>query len=453
MADPIDEKKFDDLDENLNMDMPSENEEAAFDDDLNDDGWDDDSIFNDPEDQDIPLSNEFSSTPQKTQVNWFNIGIIGGVVLALGGIGYMYLPSLLSPARPIPVATEQQSTPLAEAPTSPPSLEEEIAGAGGLLDNPELLAVDETTTNQGTADDGGDIFAAIDAPSSPSPAGDSDLNDLFADDGTQTSGDTIPNSPPAEQPRQPLPEAMDSIAENSPLLAPETEEVMDIDIPDVAEDIPDLAAKTPAAKETEQKQDEGTPFSITEAPSLVSAEVVEVDEEPAPTLVRDEALQDMNARLNDLSKQVTAVMQQLAAQQTKEEQTDTVAALEGQIADLEKRLNDLSKLQSAAPKETPKKAEPTPAPQPKKVESAPKVEKTAAAPKPAPAPKKVAAQPAKSWELRGASPGQAYIIEKGTENLRTVSVGETVPGIGKITSIAIEGNQWVVRGTQGTVTR
>jgi len=56
-----------------------------------------------------------------------------------------------------------------------------------------------------------------------------------------------------------------------------------------------------------------------------------------------------------------------------------------------------------------------------------------------------------TYELRGASNGQAVIAQKGTQNLQTVTIGTIVRGLGNIKSIAIENGQWVVRGTSGTV--
>ena len=56
-----------------------------------------------------------------------------------------------------------------------------------------------------------------------------------------------------------------------------------------------------------------------------------------------------------------------------------------------------------------------------------------------------------TYELRGASNGQAVIAQRGTQNLQTVNVGSVVRGLGTIRSIALENGQWVIRGTSGTV--
>jgi intracellular multiplication protein IcmG len=58
----------------------------------------------------------------------------------------------------------------------------------------------------------------------------------------------------------------------------------------------------------------------------------------------------------------------------------------------------------------------------------------------------------KKWVLRSAKPGTAWISEAGSNELRTVSVGETLPGVGKVMSVTknAEG-RWVVNGTTGKV--
>jgi hypothetical protein len=55
-----------------------------------------------------------------------------------------------------------------------------------------------------------------------------------------------------------------------------------------------------------------------------------------------------------------------------------------------------------------------------------------------------------SWQLRGTSQGKAWFSKAGSQELVVVTVGDTVPGIGKISSIEFEGGRWVVRGSQGT---
>jgi intracellular multiplication protein IcmG len=57
-----------------------------------------------------------------------------------------------------------------------------------------------------------------------------------------------------------------------------------------------------------------------------------------------------------------------------------------------------------------------------------------------------------SWVLRAATPGQAWIAVSSTANdLKEVQVGDTLPGIGKVTAITQYNGAWVVQGTKGEI--
>lgn len=56
------------------------------------------------------------------------------------------------------------------------------------------------------------------------------------------------------------------------------------------------------------------------------------------------------------------------------------------------------------------------------------------------------------WVLRSARPGSALVSERGSNEMRTVAVGDTLAGIGKVTSIAADSQgRWVVNGTRGSI--
>lgn len=56
------------------------------------------------------------------------------------------------------------------------------------------------------------------------------------------------------------------------------------------------------------------------------------------------------------------------------------------------------------------------------------------------------------WVLKSAKPGTAWISQPGSPDIRSVSVGETLPGLGKVTSISQDSaGHWVVMGTRGHV--
>lgn len=57
-----------------------------------------------------------------------------------------------------------------------------------------------------------------------------------------------------------------------------------------------------------------------------------------------------------------------------------------------------------------------------------------------------------AWVLRAASPDEAWVA-KGQDSpaIQPVRVGDTLQGVGRITSIRQDGDQWIVEGTQGYV--
>lgn len=141
-----------------------------------------------------------------------------------------------------------------------------------------------------------------------------------------------------------------------------------------------------------------------------------------------------------LEKKLTALEKTVQQLKTSTASKGDVEALKASLAKIEKSISGLQ----AAPAVTtaPKKAP---------VES--NVGREAATPVKA-APKKAAAAPVvrKSWVLRSAKPGTAWISEEGSSEMRTISVGDNVAGIGKVTAIAKDdAGRWVVNGTRGKI--
>jgi len=55
------------------------------------------------------------------------------------------------------------------------------------------------------------------------------------------------------------------------------------------------------------------------------------------------------------------------------------------------------------------------------------------------------------WELRAAQPGKAWVAQKGRDDLQPVIVGDTLSGLGRITSISYVNNGWIVTGQKGSI--
>ncbi len=56
------------------------------------------------------------------------------------------------------------------------------------------------------------------------------------------------------------------------------------------------------------------------------------------------------------------------------------------------------------------------------------------------------------WQLRGAAQGKAWVAKAGSTELLVVTVGDTLPGLGVISSITNNGGKWVVQGQTGRIT-
>ncbi|MCK5554853.1 MAG: hypothetical protein KAI76_01320 [Alphaproteobacteria bacterium] len=67
---------------------------------------------------------------------------------------------------------------------------------------------------------------------------------------------------------------------------------------------------------------------------------------------------------------------------------------------------------------------------------------------------KVSRKKAPEWVLKAARPGMAWVSEKGSSKLRTVTVGEKLDGIGKINAIVKDSSgYWVVDGVSGRISQ
>lgn len=61
-------------------------------------------------------------------------------------------------------------------------------------------------------------------------------------------------------------------------------------------------------------------------------------------------------------------------------------------------------------------------------------------------------QSAQQWVLKSAKPGIAWVAQKGSSELKTVAVGDSLAGVGKITAIVKDSTgRWVVSGTRGRI--
>lgn len=204
--------------------------------------------------------------------------------------------------------------------------------------------------------------------------------------------------------------------------------------------------------------------------STDDTEVAAVDETPAPLAV-DEAAKNTDSLTNDMEKapENTASSFNTATNQmpaVKSEQVidleDRMSVLENAVHSLEKTVvtkKDLSGLKSnvsslqadikALRSELKKTASVA-----RSAASAPRAVSPSSVSTTTTKPVKTAtAAPKREWVMVSAQPGTAWISEKGSSSKREISVGDTVPGLGRITSIAPSAGSglWIVKGTKGTL--
>lgn len=204
-----------------------------------------------------------------------------------------------------------------------------------------------------------------------------------------------------------------------------------------AEDLPVMDDAPAAIPELSPQEDMVAPDEAPAAEMAVAAPTpmaaadtsaleTEIDALNADMADKDEALARAADTENELSEQLGKA-------------NEKIAALEAQISKLQADLQSQKTTAATAVKPSPAVQEAVPAPvkEPARVTATPP------------------AAPVHSveWVLRAAQPGMATLSQKGSGDMRQVEVGDTIPGLGKIESIAVESGKWVVQGSKGRVTQ
>ena len=335
----------------------------------------------------------------------FLIVIGGGLFAAVKymGVQIPYLSDMLGAPQPAVIA-QQPAPQNAMAP---------LGDAGASTDD-TASGADVAWADDTAATDNGDTVPAI--------GGMDDFTAMTAGDDAATTADTA-NSDAAEDAGFGLPPTTDDATDLSAMTGDATNNTAG-DIGDVWGDVP--ATTTDAADfggvNFDTAADTAADTTKMDAQTFETAPVVT---DPVPAATTD------NKAEETLKKEVAALEAE-------------VTALEKSLADLKKET--VSKTDSAALKAALAAIEKT---------APAKADKTDAAPASTQAAKPAAAKPVvvrKAWVLRSAKPGMAWISEKGSTEIKTISVGDNVAGIGKVTDIAADSSgQWVVSGTRGKI--
>lgn len=158
-------------------------------------------------------------------------------------------------------------------------------------------------------------------------------------------------------------------------------------------------------------------------------------------------LSGLGSRLDRLEKTLESLASAPSGDTAK---NGEVEALRETVRKLESKISSLSSVEKkveAAPKAAAREGEPAEKPIRKLRKSAAPKDRTTSRSAPP------AAESAPSLEVRSAQPGQAWVARPGDNDLQSVSVGDTLPGIGRVTSISPVGGRWVVEGTKGRLSQ
>lgn len=414
-------------------------------DDLADESWDE---------YDESMPNEGAAPIQKKtflQKN-FNLIVVGIVV---AGACIFAAGQYFSAGESISPAVQPSSLPAAEAPqTGQFDIAETQQQNDDALDiSPDLPPVPlpmETDINEG-AEQIGLIFEEPD-------------DDLFSEEGALAEDNALTPLPgsfinESESPQDRPEETSETLFDDSlqldaaaetPSADPFLADDINASIDDVEQDYSDLDDES--LDELLNQYEEDLSLSLAEQEDEVSVTGIGIEES------NDESLSDISGNEGASTDANIDAIRADFEQQLSNRDVE-IDALNRSIASLEQKVIELestTKAQADALKQEKMKLSEATA----KIQAKAKVEaeKTVALP---PKTNRVkAAKPRniqkkniqkKSWVLRSAQPGKALISVEGSNDMRSIEVGDTLRPIGRVTSISPVDGRWVVQGTKGQI--
>lgn len=459
-----DPNKDDQLDDNA-IEPDFANEESMHDDSV---GFDDDPYQDDPTSDDLDfddMDDDFDDDVSYDQpvtggssVNWFNVFIFGFLAVAIIGTAIFYVPRILGgmPAQNAPQQQQQAEAMQLENGTAEDNqqLAEEavsmgannqMAQQGGLLNNPELLSdtANETAVQEATAEPGEEVFNDLNLNNLRAEQQSRDIMMNESPTETMAQNNTVIDQSPATTPApQPLPVPSDTPVETMDMQMPKDDEII----------FEPLSPRGPAMVENDMIMQE------MEADTSQARQQPQIATSPVQNEALAQQVQSLSADVEQLSAQLQNFMDTVAERAEQIEnrisQVDSggdimadgeLRNLKSTIADLEQRIASLQAQEEHA----------SPRPQPQRMQETDRaLQSNADTSRPTPRPQAI--KPTRvtrsiDWTLRGASRGEAIIADPASGATRTVTVGDTIDGLGRITAITMENNRWVVRGSNGVV--
>lgn len=466
---PSDDPKIDEDFEDIDFDDVGE--------DMDDESWDDfdEDIEAEADAADMPVEDDFEDDPfaedgeaeetaapkkgKKAKVkkakgkkggnSSFTMGVIGGAVVIGGAI--LYFTMFSGGPAPIPAlepTAEEAVDPLAE--TLP---KEAPTGAGATTSSQEdsaFLDIEELNTDlppmpapvESAPDEMAGTIEDIESIDTDSL----DLGDLDFEDGNAAAPDGAADiADSADDVLTPMPD-LDSMEDTAltDLSFDDSEQQQEAAMLEDMEAIESMTSENPetAAEDTliedlaVEPAEEEMPVEMTD--SSVTAASTSEEQSELKALVNDlnSQLSAKDKSLDNVTNENKALSGQLNEAESK------ISELESEVARLQNELKSANSNANAAPQPEKTSTKTTTSESPT-TKTATTTAKTAA---PAPKPKTV------KWTLRSASPGRATLATQDGD-LRNVEVGNTVPSLGRIESISVQGGRWVVQGSQGSVSQ
>lgn len=423
-------------------------DDTSLDDDLTDESWDN----NYEEDAQGEADEGSGDQPasKKKKGGLFNIILI--MVVALGGGGFMYLKFGGSPAAPVaPAPLESSAEPnVAQMPTSSQIPDPVVA--------PAVTQVDQAVT---------------DGPLLPEPAAPDTL--LVETEDQSEAALSTQGEPPTLALSEPVGQQPVEVASEPPMPSPISE------LPDSAASAPtDFKPSLPSAQDIMLAKPVSQDFA---------APVPEVSgEAAAQALASGDSLKAVDQKLSVLLARMDSFEGRIANLETGLHQMSSkigggsdsaqmIAGMKDTLTALEDKVNTLALAPVAeppAPASVKTKALPqlptetdsiegqaeapvfVPAqpdrPDPTEVEQAVSSPSQQAVVERPAVTTRISPPKAEGWILRSAQPGTAMVASKVTGDMRSVKVGDSLPGIGKINSIELQNGRWVVKGSLSSLT-
>lgn len=376
---------------------------------------------------------------KKKKSKRLNMMIIGGAMVV--GVGIMYVKATGGSHAPVAVPAAQTA---AADPGMPPTRMDVIYGktpamekfrqetqekslpSPGFMNDPSALDKIADVRNQvDLQDDGSAPPAGANTPHEiegtppmPSPIAPAEI-------ASQTPN--VPAPPPADMGQQQPAPGVNMPQADALLKTPQAPGDAALPVP-VAQPVPEAApvvadetSATPAAEVSAGWASDG---------AMRSAPAPEQAAAPDPSIAAK--LDDINGKLNVLETRLAAIEKGTVSKDEVSSLADAIDTVKAQIG--------TSSAPVAAASDA---AEPAPV----------RHKASRSARKSRPAASDAAYVPPVAWVLKSAQPNMALVSPRGSQELRTVSVGDSLPGVGRITGIFMDGGRWAVQGTTGRISQ